>query len=725
MTMKKKLFSMICTICMMFALLPMTISAEGVISHDGWTELTKAILESNYKQTSLGNYVLPSGNYYLGEDISVDETINIGRSPTSADVILDHNGYELKNETNSKTLLSVFSSSNLTLLDSSSTKTGKVISKTGIAIRLGYKNSVLNANGGTVEGTVVNFGVIKNTDLSNTTVFTGTIQLASTVATIDGGIYYGPVESYDGGTDGTITGGIFYGSVGEYITIAESAKVTVVFDSDNGSAVPEEKVLKGQNVTKPTAPAKEGYTFTGWYSGDTVYDFNQAVTENITLTARWKDIVYPVITELENGKTYCDTVQFEVSDNDGIASVTANGVTLTPDANNKYTLEKGAGTVTVVATDKANNQTSVTVTVNNGHTGGTATCTQKAKCGICGEEYDELANHSLSKTDAKEATCTEDGNIEYWTCSKCHKLFLDENGTNETTLANVTNTAPGHSLVKTEAKDATCTEDGNIEYWSCSTCHKLFLDMNGTNETTLADVTITATGHSLAKTDAKDATCTEDGNIEYWTCSVCHKIFSDEQCTTEISLADTVSKAIGHTLNKVNAKDSTVAAVGNIEYWQCDDCDETFSDSEGTHPIEVEETVVRKKRPSIIEGTDQTIKDGEKKALTFRSNAEFADFIEVKIDGKTLDPKHYTVKEGSTIVTVKAYYVSTLSVGTHTIDIVSEGGTAETTFTIQAKKTVDTSDRTSLLMWSGIMLMSVSLITVLGAFRKHISGKNL
>ena len=119
------------------------------------------------------------------------------------------------------------------------------------------------------------------------------------------------------------------------------------------------------------------------------------------------------------------------------------------------------------------------------------------------------------------------------------------------------------------------------------------------------------------------------------------------------------------------------------------------------------------------------MKAGEKKELSFRSNAEFADFIEVRIDGKTLESKNYTAKEGSTIVTLKADYVSSLSAGTHTIGIVSDGGVAETTFIVQAKSSVNTSDQTDLFLWGGIMLMSAGLIAVIQALRKYSSGKNM
>lgn len=72
---------------------------------------------------------------------------------------------------------------------------------------------------------------------------------------------------------------------------------------------------------------------------------------------------------------------------------------------------------------------------SNGHThkGGTATCTQKAACTLCGQEYGDLAAHTLVKTGAVSPTCTAAGNDEYWTCSVCQKMFADGNGAAEIT----------------------------------------------------------------------------------------------------------------------------------------------------------------------------------------------------------------------------------------------------------------------------------------------------
>ena len=245
--------------------------------------------------------------------------------------------------------------------------------------------------------------------------------------------------------------------------------------------------------------------------------------------------------------------------------------------------------------------------------------------------------HDLIKTDAKDATCTKAGNIEYWTCIECEKLFSDEEGTTEITAADTVVPAKGHSLEKTEAKEATCTEAGNTEYWTCSECKKLFGDDQGTTEIMAADTVVAAKGHSLEKTEAKDATCTEAGNTEYWTCSECKKLFGDDQGTTEISAEDTVVAAKGHNwgewtvvkaateeeeglerrtcgndeshteeriipklnhvhnLEKTEAVDATCTEAGNIEYWTCSKCKKLYKDSEGTQEITEADTVVAAK----------------------------------------------------------------------------------------------------------------------------------
>lgn len=118
--------------------------------------------------------------------------------------------------------------------------------------------------------------------------------------------------------------------------------------------------------------------------------------------------------------------------------------------------------------------------------------------------------------------------------------------------------------------------------------------------------------------------------------------------------------------------------------------------------------------PEIIKGKGQSIVAGENKELSFTSNAAFSDFLRVELDGKNLDEKYYTVKEGSTIVTLKADYVATLSVGEHTIGIVSTNGTATTTFTVKAKTAVDndtdspqTGDNSRMALWIALLAASV------------------
>lgn len=86
----------------------------------------------------------------------------------------------------------------------------------------------------------------------------------------------------------------------------------------------------------------------------------------------------------------------------------------------------------------------------------------------------------------------------------------------------------------------------------------------------------------------------------------------------------------------------------------------------------------------IIEGANGKWQKGSEDALSFTSNAAFADFLKVQVDGKDLDASNYTVEEGSTIVTLKPSYLETLSAGKHTLAIVSDTGTAETEFTVVA-----------------------------------------
>ena len=145
------------------------------------------------------------------------------------------------------------------------------------------------------------------------------------------------------------------------------------------------------------------------------------------------DNVQPVITGIENGKTYCEA-QTVTIDEKYVDTVTVNGTEVTLDENNSFVLSPADGEQKIIVTDQAGNTAEMTVTVNDGHTGGTATCTERAVCEVCGKAYGDLdGNHhaNLKHIDAKAATKTAEGNIEYWYCEDCGKYFADAAATKE------------------------------------------------------------------------------------------------------------------------------------------------------------------------------------------------------------------------------------------------------------------------------------------------------
>ena len=164
-------------------------------------------------------------------------------------------------------------------------------------------------------------------------------------------------------------------------------------------------------------------------------------------------------------------------------------------------------------------------------------------------------------------------------------------------------TTTEHTLTEHKAKDATCTEGGNLAYWECTDCGKLFSDKDGESETTLAAVTVAAKGHTLTKTDGKPATCKDEGILEYWTCGVCEKLFSDGEGKTEITQADTVipvtdkhtygdmqSDGSGHWKEcKVCGKTAEKAAHDFGEGLTCTACGYTYDPAKDTAPATLDE----------------------------------------------------------------------------------------------------------------------------------------
>ena len=299
--------------------------------------------------------------------------------------------------------------------------------------------------------------------------------------------------------------------------------------------------------------------------------------------------------------------------------------------------------------------------------GGTATCTEKAKCAVCGAEYGDVLGHDFT------TSWTHDDNMHWKQCSRCDKK--DDVSPHTWDNGTVT-TAP------------TCTKAGE-ETYSCTKCGATKIEP------------IPATGHSWKSDWTSDAThhwhecanencdVTDNAGKNGYAEHSGGKATCKAQAVCEICKASYGSlDPNNHTdLKHIDAKAATAAEEGNIAYWYCDGCKKYFSDAAATKEITKAATVTAKLPPKITAGDGAAVTQGEKKELTFTSDASFADFLRVELDGTALEEKNYTKREGSTIITLNRDFVAALSVGEHTLAIVSQHGTATAKFTVKAKPT--------------------------------------
>lgn len=172
-----------------------------------------------------------------------------------------------------------------------------------------FKSDVINDDseiaGGKFCGTVTN--------RNNGRITGGVFESGSTVINdgdkprcgiIIGGTFNGSVTN-----DGKITGGAFYGTVSGDGTIENSATHTVSFDTDGGSAVDAQKILRGQKVVRPVDPTRSGYRFNGWYKDASVYDFTSPVLDDFTLRAAWTANQYTITFDSDGGSTVTSITQ--------------------------------------------------------------------------------------------------------------------------------------------------------------------------------------------------------------------------------------------------------------------------------------------------------------------------------------------------------------------------------------------------------------------------------
>ena len=287
-------------------------------------------------------------------------------------------------------------------------------------------------------------------------------------------------------------GGRFTQSPGAQITGEVMGACTVTFLSDGESAAPSQ-ICANTPADQPADPTKEGYTFIGWYNGESEWDFEAPVTTGLILTAKWQVNQYTITFKPENGGQDIVIKQDYGTAITAPANPTKTGYTFAGwDKTIPSTMPAGDMTITarwtenrvivIIRPDDSKDEPDPGIVHrwgpwrSNGdgtHTrrctasgcfdqqngkcyGGTPNCTQRASCILCGAKYgktDPTRHASLEKLEAIAATAAANGRVECWHCTACDKYFADANGKTELTAENtVTEKVPPSIIQGNDAR---------------------------------------------------------------------------------------------------------------------------------------------------------------------------------------------------------------------------------------------------------------------------------